>query len=336
MLKENIFVSTESRKSEIELPLDPRKLESKVKSLLSKLQNAEKENQELEEKLRDVEDRADALEDELHTSQSSRRVLEDRVSKLEAEKTDLSKKAKTNSDVLKRVAESEGDKRALEDKLSEQTQYLENLSQKYDSLKEKIENYDILEEKVYLLERERKDLRDTKQSLEDKIAHLQVEKEELTKMNETNSLINRDLDNEIAKLKAHRDENENQYICLRTEKESLVEELTKRFNILDEQKKSLSQDKSNLETKLSVFEIENKNLRLKLDDLTKDIDSLKEVSKQNEQGKEKEELEKELTKVKIQKDEAKETCEELTSKLSKAYAELEQLKPAKMGHVTGG
>lgn len=216
MLKENIFVSTESRKSELELPLDPRKLESKVKSLLSKLQNAEKENQELEEKLRDVEDRADALEDELHTSQSSRRVLEDRVSKLEAEKTDLSKKAKTNSDVLKRVAESEGDKRALEDKLSEQTQHLENLSQKYDSLKEKIENYDILEEKVYLLERERKDLRDTKKSLEDKIAHLQVEKEELTKMNETNSLINRDLDNEIAKLKAHRDENENQYICLRT------------------------------------------------------------------------------------------------------------------------
>ena len=131
----------------------------------------------MEEKLRDVEDRADALEDELHTSQSSRRVLEDRVSKLEAEKTDLSKKAKTNSDVLKRVAESEGDKRALEDKLSEQTQHLENLSQKYDSLKEKIENYDILEEKVYLLERERKDLRDTKKSLEDKIAHLQVEKE---------------------------------------------------------------------------------------------------------------------------------------------------------------
>ncbi|XP_022789892.1 trichohyalin-like isoform X1 [Stylophora pistillata] len=320
----------ESGKSEQELPLDPRKLESKVKSLLSKLQNAEKENQELEEKLRDEEDRADVLEDELHTSENSRKVLEDRVSKLEAEKTDLSKKAKANSDVLKRVAESEGDKRALEDKLSEQTRYLETLSRKYDTLKEKIENYDILEEKAYLLERERKDLRDAKQSLEDKIGHLQAEKEELTKMNEKNSLINRDLDNEIAKLKTDRDEIENQYVKLRTEKESLVEELTKRFNILDEQKRSLGQEKSNLETKLGAFESENKNLKLKLDGLTKEMESLKEISKNNEQDKEKDELEKELTKVKMHNDEAKKTCEELASKLNKAYAELEQLKPAKM------
>ncbi|KAJ7383692.1 hypothetical protein OS493_026222 [Desmophyllum pertusum] len=141
----------ESRKSEDEeLPLDAKKLESKLKTILSKLQNAEKENQQMEEKLRDEEERADSLEDELHTSETSRKVLEEKVLKLETEKTDLSKKAKANSDVLKRVAETEVEKRALEDKLSEQTKSLQTLSQKYSSLKEKIDNYDVLEEKVYL------------------------------------------------------------------------------------------------------------------------------------------------------------------------------------------
>lgn len=319
------------------MPLDAKTLESKLKTLLSKLQNADKENQELEEKLRDEEERADTLEDELHTSENSRKELEQKVSKLETEKIDLSKKAKANSDVLKRVAETEGEKRALEDKLSEQTKYLETLSQKYDSLKEKMDNYDVLEEKVYLLERERKEHRDTKQHLEEKIERFHAEKEELAQMNKTNTLVNRDLENEISKLREDRDRFENQYVTLRNEKESLVEEHTKRFGVLDEQKKSLVQAKNDLETKLKAFENENKDLKLKLDSTAQELNCLKETAKQNNEEKDVDEMERELTKIKKQKDEAKKTCEDLASKLSKAYVELEQAKPTgNNGGMSGG
>ena len=320
---------TESRKSEEqEIPFDAKKLESKLKNLVSKLQNAEKENQELEEKLRDEEERADTLEDELHTSENSKKELEEKVSKLETEKIDLSKKAKANSDVLKRVAETEGEKRALEDKLSEQTKYLETLSQKYDSLKEKMDNYDVLEEKVYLLERERKESRDTKQHLEEKIERFHAEKEELTQLNESNTLVNTNLENEISKLREDRDRFENQYVTLRSEKESLVEELTKRFGVLDEEKKTLAQEKNELETKLKTFENANKDLKLKLDSTVQELNCLKETAKQNAEEKDVDEMERELTKIKKQRDEAKKTCEDLASKLIKACKELEQTKPS--------
>ena len=326
---EALLSFTESRKSEEqEVPIDANKLESKLKTLLSKLQNAEKENQELEEKLRDEEERADTLEDELHTSENSKKELEEKVSKLETEKVDLSKKAKANSDVLKRVAETEGEKRALEDKLSEQTKYLETLIQKYDSLKEKMENYDVLEEKVYLLERERKESRDMKQHLEEKIERFHAEKKELTQMNESNTLVNTNLENEISKLREDRDRFETQYVTLRSEKESLVEELTKRFGVLDEQKKALALEKNELETKLKTFENESQDLKLKLDSTAQALEGLKETTKQNAEENDVDEMERELTNIKKQKDEAEKTCQELASKLSQAYAELEQAKPS--------
>lgn len=327
---EALLSFTESRKSEEqEIPIDANKLESKLKTLLSKLQNAEKENQELEEKLRDEEERTDTLEGELHTSENSKKELEEKVSKLETEKIDLSKKAKANSDVLKRVAETEGEKRALEDKLSEQTKYLETLSQKYDSLKEKMDNYDVLEEKVYLLERERKESRDTKQHLEEKIERFHAEKEELTQRNESNTLVITNLENEISKLREDRDRFETQYATLRSEKESLAEELTKRFGVLDEQKKALALEKNELETtKLKTFENENKDLKLKLDSTAQELKGLKETAKQNAEEKDVDEMERELTNIKKQRDEAEKTCEDLASKLSKAYAELEQAKPS--------
>ena len=214
----------------------------------------------------------------------------------------------------------------MEDKLSEQTRYLETLSQKYDSLKEKMGNYDVLEEKVYLLERERKESRDMKQHLEEKIERLHAEKEEWTQMNENNTLVNTNLENEISKLREDRDKFENQYVNLRSEKESLVEELTKRLGVLDEQKKALALEKNELETKLKTFENENKDLKLKLDSTAQGLKGLKEAAKQNAKEKDVDEMERELAFIKKQKDEAEKTCEDLASKLSKAYAELEQAK----------
>ena len=229
---------------------------------------------------------------------------------------------------MKRVAETEGEKRALEDKLSEQTKYLQTLSQKYDSLKEKMGNYDVLEEKVYLLERERKESRDVKQHLEEKIERFHAEKEEWTQMNESNILVNTNLENEICKLREDRDRFQNQYITLRSEKESLDEELTKRFGVLDEQKKALALEKNELETKLKTSDNENRDLKLKLDSTAQELKGLKETAKQNAEEKDVDEMERELTNIRKQKDEAEKTCEDLASKLSKAYAELEKGKPS--------
>ncbi|KAJ7383691.1 hypothetical protein OS493_026221 [Desmophyllum pertusum] len=53
---------------------------------------------------------------------------------------------------------------------------------------------------------------------------------------------------------------------------------------------------------------------------------LKETAKRNDGEKDKDEMEQELIKTKKQKDEAKKTCEDLASKLSHAYADLEQAK----------
>lgn len=83
-----------------------------------------------------------------------------------------------------------------------------------------------------------------------------------------------------------------------------------------------------METKLKTFENENKDLKLKLDSTAQELKGLKETAKQNAEEKDVDEMERELTKIKKQKDKAEKTCEDLTSKLSKAYAELEQGKPS--------
>lgn len=185
-----------------------------------------------------------------------------------------------------------------------------------------------LKKRFIFLERERKESRDTKQHLEEKIERFHAEKEELTQRNESNTLVITNLENEISKLKEDRDRFETQYATLRSEKESLAEELTKRFGVLDEQKKALELEKNELETKLKTFENENKDLKLKLDSTAQELKGLKETAKQNAEKKDVDEMERELTNIKKQRDEAEKTCEDLASKLSKAYAELEQAKPS--------
>ena len=335
--RRTISFSVESSKSEEEgMPPDAKKMEAKLKELVSKLQNAEKESQELEDKLRDEEERADALEDELHTSETSRKELEEKISKLETENVSLSKKAKTNSDVLKRAAESEGERRALEDQLFEKTKALETLSEKYNSLKERIDNYDVLEEKVYLLERERKEFRDTKQNLEDEVGSLRKVSEDLQQTNENNALVHKALEDEIVTLREEKDKYELKLITLRDEKESLVEELTKRFGVLDDQKKTLSKEKNELEAKLKSVEKDNSELKVTLEKVASEMEGLKEKAREGEEEKDTDEMEKELSKLRKQKEESQKTCEDLASKLSKAYADLEQSKTAGYGDEIPG
>lgn len=330
-------LSIESSKSEEEgMPPDAKKMEAKLKELVSKLQNAEKESQDLEDKLRDEEERADALEDELHTSESSRNELKEKISRLETENVSLSKKAKTNSDVLKRAAESEGQRRALEDQLFEKTKALETLSEKYSSLKERIDNYDVLEEKVYLLERERKEFRDTKQSLKNEVGSLRKVSEDLQQTNENNALVHKALENEIVTLREEKDKYELKLITLRDEKESLVEELTKRFGVLDDQKKTLSKQKNELKAKLRSVEKDNSELKVKLEEVASEMEGLKEKSRGGEEEKDTDEMKKELSKLRKQKEESQKTCEDLAAKLSKAYGELEQSKTAGYGDEMPG
>lgn len=323
-----ILSPTESRISEgQETTLDEKKLESKLKELVSKLQNAERENQLLEAKLRDEEERSLALEEDLHTNEIQKKELEGRVSKLETEKVYLSKAAKSNSDVLKRVTETEGKKRTLEDELSEKSKNFETLSQKYNSLKERMDHYNVLEEKVYLLERERKEYQETKKDFEEKLGYLRTEKDELIQKNKKNALTTKALQEEIAELKEDKNKFESQYNTLLAEKESLVQELTKRFEVSDEQRKSLSQEKINLQTTLNTLEKENNDLKINLEDVAREKELSKDSTAENSPEREKYEMQKQLDEIKKQYEETQKTCEDLASKLSKAYAELEKTTP---------
>ena len=248
------------------------------------------------------------MEDELHNSETAKKELEEKVSKLEIEKINLSKKAKENNDVLKRVAETEAQKRALDDKLTEKSKAFETLSQKYTSIKERVDNYDVIEEKVYLLEKERKEYRDTRKHLEEQIENLQTDREELREINDKSNTVNKTLQDEIAKLKEDRDKFETHCNSLRDEKESLVQELTRK----------------------------NSDLKRKLETVRLEMDILKENTGKTNEENDKAEMEIELKKIKMQKEEMKKTCEDLASKLSKAYAELEQSKsPANNDETTG-
>ncbi|XP_068706499.1 uncharacterized protein [Montipora foliosa] len=310
----------ESRKfDEQDMAQDTQMLESKVKKLLSKLQYAEKENKLLEHKLRDEEERVDVMEDELRMSESSRKELNEKVSKLEAENTNLSQQVKSNTDILKKAEVTEEEKEVLEYKLLEKSKKLETLTHEYESLKEKMDHRDVLEEKILLLERESKEYHEAKNDLEEKHGHLQKEKEELAEMNEKNAMVNKTLEDEIIRLKDDRNMSEAQYNALKEEKKSLVDEFTKRFEILNDQNKFLASEKTNLEKTMEILERENHDLKLRLENaITKE--------KETKIGLEKEvnEMEEELNVIKKQREESQKNCEDLSSKLRKAYEDLEE------------
>lgn len=310
----------ESRKfDEQDMAQDTQMLEPKVKKLLSKLQYAEKENKLLEHKLRDEEERVDVMEDELRMSEASRKELNEKVSKLEAENTNLSQQVKSNTDILKKVEVTEEEKEVLEYKLLEKSKKLETLTHEYESLKEIMDHRDVLEEKILLLERESKEYHEAKNDLEEKHGHLQKEKEELAEMNEKNAMVNKTLEDEIIKLKDDSNMSEAQYNALKEEKKSLVDEFTKRFEILDDQNKFLASEKSNLEKTMEILERENHDLKLRLENaITKE--------KETKIGLEKEvnEMDEELNVIKKQREESQKNCEDLSSKLRKAYEDLEE------------
>ncbi|XP_074607572.1 uncharacterized protein LOC141860382 isoform X3 [Acropora palmata] len=304
--------------------LDPDELVGKLKDLLAKLQHAEKENKFLEEKLRDEEERSDAVEDDLRMSEASRKELNEKVSKLVAENDNLSHQAKSNIDFRRKLADTEGEKKVLEDELMEKSKKLEILTQRCESLSEKMDHCDVLEEKVYCLERERKEYQEKKKDLEEERERFEKEKEGLIQMNEKASRNNRNLEDTILKLKDDGIKVEAQLNTWRNEKESLVEQFAKQIEELNEKNESLATEKSSLEKNLEALERENNDLNLKLNETYCELSKEREVNKYHE--KDKDELEKQLDEIRMEKEESQKNCEEFASKLSKVLAELEDAK----------
>ena len=304
--------------------LDPEKLERKLKDLLAKLQQAEKENKLLEEKLCDEKERAEAVEDDLRMSEASRKELNEKVSKLEAENDNLSQEAKSDIDFLRKLASIEGEKRVLEDELVEKSKKLEILTQRCESLSEKMDHYDILEEKVHCLERERKEYQEKKRDLEEKRELLEKEKEGLVQVNEKASFNIRNLEDTILKLKDDGIKVEAQFNTWKNEKESLVEQFAKQIEELNEKNESLATEKSNLEKNLESLEREKNDLNLRLNETYSELSKEREMNKYHE--KDIDEMEKQLDEVRKEKEESLKNCEDLASKLSKAFAALEDAK----------
>ncbi|XP_067046314.1 uncharacterized protein [Acropora muricata] len=304
--------------------LDPEKLVGKLKDLLAKLQHAEKENKFLEEKLRDEEEKADAVGDDLRMSEASRKELNEKVSKLVAENDSLSHQAKSNIDFRRKLADTEGEKKVLEDELMEKSKKLEILTQRCESLSEKMDHCDVLEEKVYCLERERKEYQEKMKDLEEERERLEKEKEGLVEMNEKASRNNRNLEDTILKLKDDGIKVDAQPNTWKNEKESLAEQFAKQIEELSEKNESLATEKSSLEKNLEALERENNYLNLRLNETYCELSKEREVNKYHE--KDKNELEKQLDEIRMAKEESQKNCEELASKLSKVFAELEAAK----------
>ena len=66
----------------------------------------------------------------MRMSEASRKELNEKVSKLEAENDNLSQQAKSDIDFLRKLAGIEGEKRVLEDELVEKSKKIGNFDSK--------------------------------------------------------------------------------------------------------------------------------------------------------------------------------------------------------------
>ena len=103
-----------------------------------------------------------------------------------------------------------------------------------------------------------------------------------------------------------------------------MEQFAKQIEELNEKNESLATEKSNLEKNLESLEREKNDLNLRLNETYSELSKEREMNKYHE--KDIDEMEKQLDEVRKEKEESLKNCEDLASKLSKAFAALEDAK----------
>ena len=217
-----------------------------------------------------------------------------------------------------KVGRLENQSRILEEKLEEETKLRDTFEEKYKEVRDKVEIFDSLEEKMYRFEREKKEIQFENEKLEDKLLNYESVKKEK--------------DDEILELKQQREEIESKYDKLRRDKEALVAELTTKFTVLEKQRmtmesniRALSKAKEDKNTKCEELSSKPKAAEERIEKLKQRTSSGLE-RKLSGVEKEKEETERENLRLKRHNENIQKTCEDLASKLSKAYADMEKYK----------